>query len=1594
MIKGLIYMARTLLFVLTVFLTITVIVGLLMKTGTVSLLVKNQIERSFEEEFNGRIDIWKVNINFPIEIDIYNTKVFIEDEYRPSLTIDTLSLKLSYFNYFDGGFSGVIINKLFLSGIDLSIYETKDGLINFAKLKKLQTVEEPEKESPPLFSTLPELNCQHFEIRDLSLKWQRELRASPPDEGIKHNLGHNFWHLKTGIVKYEELAIDKFAVKCNFKTAPNFISGVLNQLQFDLPLNDFQLKKASAYFFFSDTQSEILALDAQTSRSMLTLSASIRDVNMFSPLNLEAVKTSPLFFQLSSERLAKADLALFTDKLPEAFKSLAVDIKTKGTLENLDVSKFGLLVGKNRLSLTGSLKKLYEPKKLVVDLPVVEARINVEELGELVGNQNIQAYNYLEPLDLNGSIKGGLDNAQLDLAFDSDFGNGKIQADVSGPSSDNPNWQAQLSMDRLNLAPVLNDPEYQSRLNGMATFSGQGKSLETLNGALIVSLDSSKFSGRRISKLRSTVDIHEKKLEGSLEVLSNRQKIDLQSIVSFNSDKTRFEANGTVKNLNLTSVLLDKNYQSDLNLSFNIQGEGNDLGDLSTTWKVKFDSSGLKGVEIEKDTKAFFSIIQSAEGSSIEVASDIIEVNAYGDFDLNRLKNIGEYETRASLKELNQNNIFRERFSLPNLLGISSENLEVSGDSAFEFPELKLIFDAHLKSPEKIARILQIGDLEAEGTFRGVIQSSAHEMSFKSNAQLESLRFKDKIAALDLKFALNYKDSLVQTEQGVKSRFFNIVSFDADKLKLGNNLLFETNALFDYSDRKLYLNVRTSDKTTGGLFDLETSVSFLNELYDISLKNFSFATSNVLWQLNPNAHIRLSEQEISLENVFFENYNQIIELDGRLNLSGYGEIDVNVKELDLSELRTLIFKEKDKRFEGIVNLAGEIKGTLDDPIINSQLYIDDLAYQNVDIGHLQLQTDYKQQDLLLNLSANLNQERIDSLKLRSYPFNHITLKGSLPVDLSFVSTEERFVRSKHIDVKLSSPNISPKVIEYFLPFFSNSNGDIPVEATVSHNFPNPKILIRAKLKDFVTTVEPSGVTYKINGDLTVTEDEIRPRGVIFEDYSGGKGELSGAVLMDFFDVTGLDLKGTCTRLELLNKPDIGDQEFWGDIVGSSTDLSLTGNLDYPVLRGEMNIDDANYSMLRTGAANASQLAQATRFVNFVPRKDPTTDLMDIYNENINETIYLFEDNDKETEEVYQEKFLDKLRIRDFILKNNRRLTFNVIFDRYSGEKFQTEIPRLLLNVNKTGQNYVANGFVNIASGKYNFATAAFDIQPDAKISWNNINIREGEMENVYANRRLRVSDKENNQIDDVTLSLHIGGTLNDPQVQMGYYLNELSQPYSSQASFGGISSTIDPNAQLNIMTLLFANQWYTKPGSNASFEGNTAISNVGLSTGAGLISAQLSRLASGISGLESVDLNITRDSEGSPVGVDLTVALTVPGTDGRLKLITSGTTSKTELVNQNASYYSNAQKLEYQLTNNLIVEAYRTFGLNRNSVGYGFGDQVSEIWGLSVAYRKDFRTWGELWDRIFKSKSDQKKSELFQSENQVERNRKNLFLSN
>jgi len=442
--------------------------------------------------------------------------------------------------------------------------------------------------------------------------------------------------------------------------------------------------------------------------------------------------------------------------------------------------------------------------------------------------------------------------------------------------------------------------------------------------------------------------------------------------------------------------------------------------------------------------------------------------------------------------------------------------------------------------------------------------------------------------------------------------------------------------------------------------------------------------------------------------------------------------------------------------------------------------------------------------------------------------------------------------------------------------------------------------------------------------------------------------------MSDFDVQRFDIRLSFSKLLLYNKSAGRSEELLGRLVASSDELRFSGTLAEPMLSGSLRLDNGRLTQFRSGSSKGSQIVEASRFITTIVEADTSLEARLRRNPTLNLTLdeeFELSETARAIRSAYKPSFVDALSM-SLRVSTVQPLVYTLVFDRFLGEQLDATIEDMAITINKRRLNYRVFGSASITSGRYNFYGVAFDIEPGATMKWFGGGLTDAVLD-IFARHSLRVLSRTRNEFETIVLRPHIAGTVEDTRIEIGYFLNERFYKAPNTSLVG----EEDPNAVLNFVTLLTARQWYAPPGSATSTLSSEMLTGAGLSAGAGLLSTQVTRLASAIQGVQAINIDFARDRSGQVAGVDFSFEYAVPGTDGRLVITGSGSTAAIDSLGRSSNAISNMQRLEYRISRNLVLEAFRNFGPNNFNL---FNNSIAELWGIGISYRESFHTWGEL----------------------------------
>ena len=150
----------------------------------------------------------------------------------------------------------------------------------------------------------------------------------------------------------------------------------------------------------------------------------------------------------------------------------------------------------------------------------------------------------------------------------------------------------------------------------------------------------------------------------------------------------------------------------------------------------------------------------------------------------------------------------------------------------------------------------------------------------------------------------------------------------------------------------------------------------------------------------------------------------------------------------------------------------------------------DIRYDKMLIGTLQPNAPTAAISFVLTFTAARPlQEQLTG----SPSMNTIDGSGTIPLAISYYPLHFRMAEQEPVSASFRSDNLSAQFLEYLLPFLESAEGVIPTTLKIEGRTPKPDIYLTARLHNTKITIEPTQVSYLLNGEVYVTPKAIELR---------------------------------------------------------------------------------------------------------------------------------------------------------------------------------------------------------------------------------------------------------------------------------------------------------------------------------------------------------------------------------------------------------------------------------------------------------------------------------------------------------------------
>ncbi|PVW15897.1 translocation/assembly module TamB domain-containing protein [Marixanthomonas spongiae] len=830
-----------------------------------------------------------------------------------------------------------------------------------------------------------------------------------------------------------------------------------------------------------------------------------------------------------------------------------------------------------------------------------------------------------------------------------------------------------------------------------------------------------------------------------------------------------------------------------------------------------------------------------------------------------------------------------------------------------------------------------------------------------------ALNFKEKerkltanVTAPHINYGGNELDSLVVAVETGKETFKYRAGFQA--INAGPLAIDRTEIKGEKQGDKLLLDFLSYHKDDK-LIQVKSEITGTSDKLRFHVNPDSLIVQKNPWNTPKDNEIIISENKIEFNDFRFSRKDQSLEFTDKLP-NEKDHIGVTFENFKLSEFLNYLNPEE----------------TLATGVLNGQVVLEDV------FGSTGLLADVDiQQFSLMDVDLGTLSVDADATGGNRYDFNAALKEGAIDMDVTggYLATAETPKLNLDIDIN----EFKMKALEGFsqgeiTQADGSFTGKFNIEGTLNNpiyngtlNFNNADFKV-AKFNAAFTLADEK---------LTVDNKGLSMNNFTVADENGNTFAVSGNIGTENLVNPTFDLQLTADNFQVLNATE-EDNDFLYGKATFSADATLTGDLQVPVLKGSLTVnDDTNVTYILPSAA--VNIEERDGVVIFVNRENP--DAILTRTEEQTATVTGFDIS--------------------AVLNVGKEAQFKIIIDEETGDNFQVSGEgEFNFSMNPNGRMNLS-GVYEVADGHYEMnlyklVNRRFELAPSSRISWSGdpfdakLDVRaiydvEASASPLMAAQTSGADPSVKGKYRQVLpfyVYLNVDGELMQPKISFN-----LDMPEDEQGSIGGqvygrIQQLNQQENELNkqVFSLLVLNRFYPEPGSDGSRGGAATIARDNINDA---LSDQLNVFSDKLLGDTGVELDFGLDSYTDYQGdtpqerTQLDIAAKKKLFNDRL-IVSVG--SEVDLQGSSSSgeptpLIGNVS-LEYILTEN---GRYRLKGFRRNEFENVIDGQTI-VTGIALIFTQEFNEFKDLWDAMFHSQSGKEEEQEAKQKNKTEKDKK------
>ncbi len=1207
------------------------------------------------------------------------------------------------------------------------------------------------------------------------------------------------------------------------------------------------------------------------------------------------------------------DVHRFIRNLPKINNRIYINGNIQGTLNNLKGRNVKINAGTNTELLTNfDINDISNIKECYLYLNVKHLKTNPVDLARITtlkeGTSTYEvpkSFEKLGHIEFKGIISGFIDNLVTYGSFHTDLG--IIDTDLGFKFTDDKKliYSGFLNTKNLNLGKLIQSENNLNKVTMAISINGYRTQNKQFNSFIKGNIDSIEYNNYKYKELILNGLLSNNKFDGKLQLNDPNADVLFEGKMDFRNNVPQFDFHASLQHVNLHKLKLTNKFEDsffNVNISSNLNGK--DLN--SVHGNIKFYDGLLvaKGKTIPLDTFLIYTN-NLPNNNILSIKSDLLEAKINGSYHLKNVYKVLKDEFRRYI---------------PAIIPHASAQ-DVS----------PVTFNYQLKT-KKLSEILELVnpdfDISDSSIVEGHYNSQKHD--FVLNAKSDHFKL-NSIEAKDLSIEIKTtKDSLFTNLNSKDASFYNLVPIKNFSIsqKAKNNTL--ASIIHWESDK--------SPKNSGNIITKTTFVrNNRNNLFTtINLQPSEFVLGDSIWHIQESS-IAFNYSGIKFDVFRIHHQNQEISINGNLYKRNKNNLNAYFQNIDLDKI-TGLFDLGGLTFNGLINGKINLSGDLKNPIVTSDILINDMSLNDAIIGNLQLNSFWNKTDNTIQLSTIAKHDK------------SVPLIGS-----GFYSAQNNSY-GFYFDLDSMPVNF----LDYYLDnVMQNINGTASGKVNLLSD-ENGEFILTGKVNvnkiDF--NIDLLKCSFSAKDSVFFTPDSIIFNNMTITDPEGKTGKFRGSIQHNHFGDMKYDLYARADNMLIMNTKKTDNPLYYGTIYGSG-DIAITGITDDLLLdingRTEKNTKFSIPISDKTESLNNS-------FIRFVNQDSAKTNIVQ-HSQNID----------------YQAN-LSNLAI-NLGVEITPEAQIQVIFDPALGDILRIwGNGNIQIQLTKEG-DVIFYGDYTAEKGDYlfsleNVVNKKFEINKGGKVVW------EGDpydaIIDLTATYKLKTSIQpliptSSESSSDVTYrripiycDMMLSGHLSQPNIKF-----DIAAPTMEQSTQTLIDDAISTEEELNrqILSLLVLNKFYT-PDYYANSSGERQVNNAALSNTSEMLSSQLSNWLSQIS--NDFDIGISYRPENEISSEQLEVALSTEIFNNRVTIdgnVEYGKYSTTSEQNTNNIVGDFDLNVKLNKSGNLRAKAY-----THTNDDYSYNSSLTTQ-GVGISYQEEFNTFGELVRKYWNILTGQAKKE-------------------